>query len=101
MHTMVQSPEPGDYVVAMGETHSVREFCQLAFDRANLDWSKYVKTDPRFYRPAEVELLMGDSSKARKELGWQPRYTFDSLVREMVDADLAAAQGKSIAGVAV
>ena len=100
MHTMVQSPEPGDYVVATGETHSVREFCQLAFDRANLDWARYVKTDPRFYRPAEVELLMGDSSKARKELGWQPKYTFESLVREMVDADLAAAQGRTIAGVA-
>jgi GDPmannose 4,6-dehydratase len=100
MHTMVQSPEPGDYVVATGETHSVREFCQLAFDRADLDWAKYVRTDPRFYRPAEVELLMGDSSKARKELGWQPKYTFESLVREMVDADLAAAQGRTIAGVA-
>jgi GDPmannose 4,6-dehydratase len=90
MHLMLQQPEPDDYVVATGETHTVREFCERAFGEAGLDWQAYVKVDDRFYRPAEVELLIGDASKARNVLGWEPRYTFESLVREMVEADLKA-----------
>lgn len=88
MHAMLQQPEPDDYVIATGETHSVREFCELAFSEAGLDFEQYVKTDKRFHRPAEVDLLVGDSSKARRVLGWAPRYTFRELVREMVEADL-------------
>jgi GDPmannose 4,6-dehydratase len=90
MHLMLQQPEPDDYVIATGETHSVREFCELAFSEAGLDFQKYVSTDERFYRPAEVDLLVGDSSKARKALGWKPRYSFRELVREMVLSDLEA-----------
>jgi GDPmannose 4,6-dehydratase len=93
MHSMLQQPEPDDYVIATGETHSVREFCELAFAEAGLDYQQYVKTDDRFYRPAEVDLLVGDSSKARTVLGWAPRYTFRELVREMVGADLRACEG--------
>ena len=93
MYSMLQQPEPDDYVIATGETHSVREFCELAFTEAGLDYRNYVKTDDRFYRPAEVDLLVGDSSKARRVLGWAPRYTFQGLVREMVEADLRACQG--------
>jgi GDPmannose 4,6-dehydratase len=88
MQLMLGRDEPDDYVVATGETHTVREFCERAFARAGLDWERYVKTDERFYRPAEVDLLVGDSSKARRELGWEPSYTFERLVDEMVDADL-------------
>jgi len=90
MHLMLQQPEPDDYVIATGETHSVREFCELAFSVAGLDFEKYVKTDERYYRPAEVDLLVGDSSKARRVLGWAPRYSFSEMVREMVEADLRA-----------
>ena len=88
MHLMLQQPEPDDYVVATGETHSVREFCERAFAAAGLDYREYVKVDERFYRPSEVELLVGDATKARERLGWRPRYSFDDLVREMVEADL-------------
>jgi len=91
MRLMLQRDEPDDYVVATGETHTVREFCERAFERAGLDWEKYVKVDERFYRPAEVDLLVGDSSKARRELGWEPSHTFEQLVHEMVDADLRRA----------
>jgi len=94
MHLMLQQETPDDYVVATGETHTVREFCERAFARAELDWQRYVKVDERFYRPAEVDLLIGDSAKARRELGWEPRYTFEQLVEEMVDADLRAVGGK-------
>jgi GDPmannose 4,6-dehydratase len=90
MHSMLQQPEPDDDVIATGKTHSVREFCELAFAEAGLDYQQYVKTDDRFYRPAEVDLLVGDSSKARRVLGWTPRYSFQDLVREMVAADLKA-----------
>ena len=90
MHLMLQRDVPDDYVVATGQTHTVREFCERAFARAGLDWERYVKVDERFYRPAEVDLLIGDSSKARRELGWEPSYTFEQLVDEMVDADLRA-----------
>jgi GDPmannose 4,6-dehydratase len=88
MHLMLQQPEPDDYVVASGETHSVREFCELAFDCAGLDYQKYVHIDKQYYRPAEVDLLIGDSTKARNVLGWKPKYTFQELVKEMVESDL-------------
>ena len=90
MHLMLQQEQPDDYVVATGETHSVREFCELAFAEVELDYRDYVKTDPRFQRPAEVDLLVGDSSKARAVLGWEPTYTFAGLVGEMVQSDLEA-----------
>lgn len=90
MHRMLQQPEPDDYVIATGETHSVREFCELAFAEAGLDYRDYVKIDERFYRPAEVEQLIGDATKGRRVLGWQPTYTFGELVKEMVRADLEA-----------
>jgi len=98
MRLMLARDEPDDYVVASGETHSVREFCERAFSRAGLDWERYVRTDERFYRPAEVDLLVGDSSKARRELGWEPRHTFEQLVDEMVDADLRALSGPAARG---
>jgi len=88
MHLMLQQPEPDDYVIATGETHSVREFCEAAFTVAGLDYRNYVKVDELYYRPAEVDALVGDSSKARKLLGWTPQYTFADLVREMVEADM-------------
>ncbi len=89
MWLMLQQDEPEDFVIATGETHSVREFVSEAFAHAGLDWEEYVKTDPRYYRPAEVDLLIGDASKARKILGWQPQTTFHDLVGLMVDADIA------------
>ena len=93
MHLMLQQPEADDYVIASGETHSVREFCEKAFNLAGLDWQDYVMSDERFYRPAEVDLLIGDSTRARETLGWAPRYSFDELIHEMVSADLKAAGG--------
>jgi GDPmannose 4,6-dehydratase len=89
MHLMLQE-KPEDYVIATGETHSVREFCERAFGEVGLDYEQYVKVDQRLLRPAEVDLLVGDATKAREELGWQPDYTFAGLVSEMVQADLAA-----------
>lgn len=90
MHLMLQQPEPDDYVVATGETHTVREFCERAFAEADMDYREYVKIDERFIRPAEVDLLLGDATKARKMLKWEPRYSFNQLVKEMVEADLRA-----------
>jgi GDPmannose 4,6-dehydratase len=92
MWLMLQQEKPDDYVVATGETHSVREFLEEAFAYVGLDWQKHVKVDPKYFRPAEVDLLLGDPSKARKALGWQPRVSFKELVRLMVDADLASAK---------
>jgi GDPmannose 4,6-dehydratase len=92
MWRMVQQETPDDYVIATGETHSVQEFLELAFQRVNLDWRKYVKRDERFLRPAEVDLLIGNAGKARTVLGWQPKVKFDQLVAMMVDADLELAQ---------
>lgn len=94
MWLMLQQDEPDDYVVATGETHSVREFCQVAFAHAGLDYEEYVVVDPEFFRPAEVDLLVGDSTKARTNLGWQPKVDFESLVMLMVDADLDLLDGK-------
>jgi GDPmannose 4,6-dehydratase len=88
MWLMLQQDEPSDYVVATGEPHSVREFVELAFERAGLDWEQHVVLDPQFLRPAEVDQLIGDSSKARSQLGWEPRTSFRELVELMVDADL-------------
>jgi GDPmannose 4,6-dehydratase len=89
MWRMLQQPEPDDYVVGTGETHSVRELCEVAFARVGLDWKKYVVQDERFMRPAEVDLLVADPTKAREGLGWMPTIDFRQLVEMMVDADLA------------
>jgi GDPmannose 4,6-dehydratase len=89
MWLMLQRDEADDYVIATGETHSVREFLDEAFGRLDLDWKQFVEIDPRYFRPTEVDLLVGDASKARRKLGWEPKITFKELVRTMVDADLA------------
>jgi len=88
MWLMLQQDKPDDYVVATNETHSIREFLDLAFGHVKLDWKKYVEIDPRYYRPAEVDLLIGDYSKATRQLGWEPKTKFADLVRLMVDADV-------------
>jgi len=88
MWLMLQAEKPDDYVVATGETHSVREFLELAFTQAGLDWNNHIATDPRYFRPAEVDLLVGDSSKARRQLGWEPKTRFAALVKLMVEADI-------------
>ena len=89
MHLMLQQDVPDDFVVATGETNSVRQFCEFAFGRVGLDYNDYVRVDERFFRPAEVDLLVGDATKAAEELGWKPEYNLQSLVEEMVDSDLA------------
>jgi len=94
MWRMLQQDEPGDYVVATGETHSVRDFCEVAFSHVGLNWEDHVVTDEKFFRPAEVDLLVGDPAKARAELGWEPKVRFDGLVRMMVDADLELLTGQ-------
>jgi GDPmannose 4,6-dehydratase len=91
MRLMLQQPRPDDYVVATGETHSVREFVEAAFDAVGLDWERYVVTDPALMRPAEVDLLRGDITKVREKLGWEPKTTFKDLVALMVEADLRRA----------
>jgi GDPmannose 4,6-dehydratase len=88
MWLMLQQKEPDDFVVATGDTRTVRELCEVAFSHAGLDYREYVKQDPKFFRPAEVDLLVGDASKAHKQLGWKPKVTFEQLVKMMVDADL-------------
>lgn len=88
MWGMLQSDEPTDYVIATGETHSVREFCQIAFDRAGLDMESHVEIDKRFFRPAEVDLLVGDPKRAQEEIGWKTEVSFPELVQMMVDADI-------------
>jgi GDPmannose 4,6-dehydratase len=92
MWLLLQQAQPDDYVIATGETHSVQEFCQEAFGYVDLDWREFVAQDERFMRPAEVDLLVGDASKAGEKLGWEPSVTFRELVRIMVDADLEAIQ---------
>ena len=87
---MLQQDTPDDYVIATGETHTVQEFVEIAFGHAGLNWEEHVKLDPKFIRPAEVDLLIGDPSKAKKELGWEPSVDFRGLVEMMVDADIAA-----------
>jgi GDPmannose 4,6-dehydratase len=97
MWLMLQQDEPDDYVIATGETHSVREFCERAFAHVGLDYRDHVEIDPRYYRPAEVDLLQGDASKARRQLGWVPRVTFGGLVAGMMDAELQALRGRVVA----
>jgi GDPmannose 4,6-dehydratase len=92
MWLMLQQDEPDDYVIATGETHSVRELCEIAFSHLGLDYRDHVVVDPKFLRPAEVDLLIGDSRKGRAKLGWQPTVTFEQLVRMMVDADMQTLQ---------
>jgi GDPmannose 4,6-dehydratase len=92
MWLMLQHDKPDDFVIATNETHSVRELIEVAFRHVGLDWNKYVVTDPQFYRPAEVDLLVGDPAKAKRILGWTPAVTFEGLVRMMVDADLKRLQ---------
>ncbi len=96
MWLMLQQEEPGDYVVATGETHSVREFLDEVFGYLDLDWKEYVEIDPRYYRPTEVDLLLGDASKARRELGWEPKITFKALARMMTEADLKIAEREKV-----
>jgi GDPmannose 4,6-dehydratase len=97
MWLMLQQDKPDDYVVATGQTHSVEEFVKLAFAHLDLDYKKYVVTDPRFVRPAEVDLLLGDPSHAKKKLGWTPEISFEQLAKMMVDADLKRLSGKTTA----
>jgi GDPmannose 4,6-dehydratase len=92
MWLIMQQPEPDDYVIATGETHSVREFLEEAFGYLEMDWKRYVEIDPRYFRPTEVDILIGDASKARRKLGWQPKTTFRELVRLMIDAEMQALQ---------
>jgi len=92
MWLMLQQEAPDDFVIATGETHRVRELVEVAFGHVDLDWKDHVREDPRLLRPADVDLLVGDPSKARKELGWEPKVSFDQLIRMMVDSDLAQVQ---------
>jgi GDPmannose 4,6-dehydratase len=90
MHLMMQQKQPDDYVVGTGETHQGKEWAQLAFECVGLNWEDYVKSDPQFMRPAEVDLLIADASKAREKLGWVPEVSFRQLIEMMVEHDLAA-----------
>lgn len=96
MWLMLQQDEPDDYVIATGRTHSVRHLCEVAFGYVGLDWREHVVVDERFYRPAEVDLLVGDSSKAQTQLGWQPSVDFTGLIQMMVDADLASLESELV-----
>jgi len=94
MWRMLQLDEPRDFVICTGETHTVREFCQAAFARVGLDWEKHVVVDQKYYRPAEVDLLVGDASLAADRLNWRPSINFVELVEMMVDADMALLEGR-------
>ncbi len=96
MHLMLQQDKPDDYVVATGQTHTVKRLVELAFGAVGLDWNKYVEIDPSLVRPAEVDLLIGDPAKAKRKLGWVPEVTFEQLVEMMVKADLARLQGQPV-----
>ena len=96
MWRMLQQDKPDDFVVATGEAYSVRDFLQAAFEHLEMDWQQYVEIDPRYYRPAEVDYLQGDATKARQQLGWAPRVSFTELVRMMVESDLATARKEKI-----
>ncbi len=96
MWLMLQAPEPDDYVIATGEVHSVRELCELAFSHVGLDYREFVALDPRYLRPAEVDYLQGDATKARTKLGWKPRVSFEQLIREMVDADMERTRSREV-----
>lgn len=101
MWLMLQQDKPDDYVIATGETHTVKEFLVEAFKHAGLDWKEYVKIDKKYYRPSEVDLLIGDASKAKKQLGWEPKVKFKELVKIMVDADMDDLQRKLSGEVAI
>ena len=92
MWLMLQRDEPGDFVIATGETNSVRRCVEVAFDQAGLDWKSHVRIDDSLKRPAEVDLLVGDASKAERDLGWRPKTNFEQLIRLMVDSDLKLLQ---------
>ncbi len=96
MWLMLQQDKPDDYVIATGENHSVREFLDEVFGHLDMDWSEYVKTDPKYFRPAEVDILLGDPGKAKKELGWQPKVTFKELAQMMTEADMKLAEEEKI-----
>ncbi|MAE66241.1 MAG: GDP-mannose 4,6-dehydratase [Phycisphaeraceae bacterium] len=98
MWLMLQQDEPDDYVVATGQTHTVRRFLELAFGHAGLDWQQFVESDPRYLRPAEVDLLIGDATRAREQLGWSPRVDFEQLVKMMVDHDMELASRERVLG---
>jgi len=89
---MLQQQQPDDYVIATGENHSVHEFLEVVFDRLKLRWQDHVVIDERFFRPAEVDVLVGDASKARRQLGWQPKVNFEKLAELMIESDLELAQ---------
>ena len=95
---MLQQPEADDYVIATGEAHTVRELCEEAFGHVGLDYRKYVDIDPRYFRPTEVDFLLGDPTKATKKLGWKPRTSFKELVRIMLESDLALTEREKRAG---
>src|SRR5262245_40693959 len=97
MWLMLQQDEPDDYVIATGETHSVQEFLDEAFGRVGLDWKQYLEVDPRYHRPAEVDLLVGNATKAKTRLGWEPKTKFKELVRLMIDADVSLAEEEAYA----
>ena len=92
MWMMLQQKEADDYVIATNETHSIKEFLEIAFTYVNLNWQDYVEFDPRYLRPTEVDLLIGDCTKAREKLGWKPSVTFTELVYLMVDSDIKASE---------
>ena len=94
MYLMLQADEPDDYVIATGHTHTVREFCRIAFEHVGLDYEQHVAIDQKYFRPAEVDLLIGDPTKAREKLGWEPKTSFEDLVTMMVDADIDLLSGK-------
>jgi GDPmannose 4,6-dehydratase len=98
MWLMLQQEKPGDYVIATGEDHSVRDLLDEAFGYLGLEWKRHVEVDPRYFRPTEVDRLVGDASKARRQLGWQPTVRFRELVRMMVDADLDELGRGKVAG---
>jgi GDPmannose 4,6-dehydratase len=98
MWMMLQQDEPDDYVIGTGEAHTVREFVELAFACADLDWREFVEVDPRYFRPAEVDYLLADASKAQKALGWEPTVTFTELVRLMVEADMLELEARRRGG---
>ncbi len=93
MWLILQQPEPDDFVLATGKTHSIRELLEIAFGCVGLNWEKYVEIDPKLIRPAEVDFLCGDATKAREKLGWRPEVTFEELITMMVEADLETVQG--------
>jgi GDPmannose 4,6-dehydratase len=99
MWLMMQAGEPEDYVIATGENHTVREFLEATYDYLGMDWKKSVEIDPRYFRPTEVDVLLGDATKARTKLGWKPKVSFEELVTLMVDSDMRLAEAELKSGV--